>query len=149
MKLDGGQIAMNFVSLNLYSTIQDSIENLKLSYPHKTAILSGDKSIEVQADRALFCVLITNLIENAFKYSEDEVHVIISKTSLKVIDTGIGINKKDLENITDKFYRVHKNSWNNSLGLGLFIVNTLTKLHNFTLDIESEENMGSTFTINF
>ncbi len=149
MKLDGGHIAMNFISLNLYDTIQEAIENLKVSYPNKTAILSGDKNIEIKADRALLCVLITNLIENAFKYSEDEVHVNIDANSFQVIDTGIGINKKDLKNITEKFYRVHKNSWNNSLGLGLFIVNNLSNLHNFKLRIESEENVGSTFTVNF
>ena len=69
--------------------------------------------------------------------------------SLKIIDTGIGISEKNLQNITNKFYRVHENSWNNSLGLGLFIVNNITKLHNFSLEITSIENEGSTFSIKF
>ena len=149
IKLDGGNIAIKLTTLNLYDVINDAIDNIKLSYPNRVATIEGDKNIQIKADRALFCVLITNLVENAFKYSEDEVHIKFDNESLSVIDSGIGINKKDLQNITDKFYRVHKNSWNNSLGLGLFIVNNLTNLHNFRLNVESEEHVGSTFSINF
>ena len=83
------------------------------------------------------------------KYSEDEIVIEITQESIKVIDSGIGISKRDLENITNKFYRVHSNSWNNSLGLGLFIVNNIVNLHKFKLVIESEENEGSTFSIVF
>ena len=149
IKLDGGEMSMNFININLYNLISDSVENIKLTYPNKVVIIEGNKDIEIKADKALFCVVATNLIENALKYSEDEVHVRFDKESLKVIDTGVGISKKDLQKITNKFYRANKNSWNNSLGLGLFIVNNLTKLHNFTLNIESQENIGSTFSINF
>ena len=149
IKLDGGHVSMNFTNINLYEVVNDAVDNIKLTYPNRIAIIEGDKNIQIKADRALFCVLVTNLVENAFKYSEDEVHIKFDKECLKVIDSGIGISKKDLQNITDKFYRVHKNSWNNSLGLGLFIVNNLSNLHNFRLNIESEENIGSTFSINF
>ena len=149
IKLDGGQISINFTALNIFDLISDTVENVKLTYPNRTIIIEGDKELEINADRALFCVVVTNLIENALKYSEDEVHVSFDKDNLKVIDTGVGINKKDLQKITNKFYRANKNTWNNSLGLGLFIVNNLTKLHNFTLNVESQENIGSTFSINF
>ncbi len=149
IRLDGGQMSMNLVNINLYNLINDAVENIKLTYPNKIVIVEGSKDIEIKADKALFCVVVTNLIENALKYSEDEVHVKFDKDSLKVIDTGVGISKKDLQKITNKFYRANKNSWNNSLGLGLFIVNNLTKLHNFTLNVESQENIGSTFSINF
>ena len=69
--------------------------------------------------------------------------------SLSVTDSGIGISEKNLANITNKFYRVHENSWNNSLGLGLFIVSNIINLHKFSLSIKSVENEGSTFTIKF
>ena len=96
-----------------------------------------------------FTVVISNLVENAFKYSEDEVVISFDRESLKVIDMGIGISAKNLENITNKFYRVHENSWNNSLGLGLFIVNNIINLHNFKLEVQSVEHEGSTFSIKF
>ncbi len=149
IKLDSGKQSMQFSTINLYEVILDTAENIKLNYPKREVMIQGDKTIEIKADPSLFSVVISNLIENAFKYSEDEIKIEFDESSLSVIDTGIGINKKNLENITNKFYRVHENSWNNSLGLGLFIVNNILNLHHFYLKIESEENEGSTFTIIF
>jgi signal transduction histidine kinase len=100
-------------------------------------------------DETLFSIVVTNLIENAFKYSEDEVHIIISQKQIEVKDSGIGISEENIKNITEKFYRVHTNSWNNSLGLGLFLVNKLAQLHHFTLKIKSKINEGSSFIIEF
>ena len=149
MKLDGEQQTLSTKAVNLYNLVQESTQNLQLNYPRRDVIIEGDKDVTIQADETLFGIVITNLIENAFKYSEDEVHIKISQNKLEIIDTGIGIDKKDLENITQKFFRVHKNSWNNSLGLGLFLVNKIVTLHNFKLKIESKVNKGSNFTIVF
>jgi len=149
IKLDSGQQSMNFISVNLYDVVIDTVENIKLNYPKKETKILGDSDIVIQADPSLFSVVVSNLVENAFKYSEDEVIIDFDKSSLNIIDTGIGISQKNLENITGKFYRVHENSWNNSLGLGLFIVNNITNLHNFKLEVQSVENEGSTFSIKF
>lgn len=149
IKLDSGQQSMTFTKINLYDVLQDTVENIKISHPTREAIIEGSEELYIKADGALFSVVVSNLIENAFKYSEDDIKITFDENRLSVIDTGIGISKRDLENITTKFYRVHENSWNNSLGLGLFIVNNITRLHNFKLSIESEENEGSTFSINF
>jgi len=140
---------MTFITINLYEIIHDAVENIKINYPSREAIIKGEKSITIQADYSLFSVVITNLIENAFKYSEDEVVIEFDSSSIRVIDTGIGISASNLEKITSKFYRVHENNWNNSLGLGLFIVSNIINLHNFKLSIISKENEGSTFSINF
>ncbi len=147
MKLDGKQQSLSTKRTNLYTLLQETSENLKLSYPRREVIIQGKSDIFIDIDETLFGIVITNLIENAFKYSEDEVYVILSEHSVTVKDTGIGISKKDLEKITQKFYRVHTNSWNNSLGLGLFLVNKIVSLHNFKLTISSEVNKGSSFTI--
>ena len=149
IKLDNGKMSANFTSINLYNLIKESVENTKLSYPKREVVIEGNKEIKIKTDRSLFCILVTNLVENAFKYSEDEVYIKFNTKELRVIDSGIGISKKDLQNITNKFYRVHENSWNNSLGLGLFIVNNIVTLHNFKLDIKSKENVGSTFSVSF
>ena len=92
---------------------------------------------------------ISNLIENALKYSEDEIIVNISQNSICIIDKGIGIEEKELEKINKKFYRISNNGWNNSLGLGLFIVQSVLSLHDFTLKIDSEFKNGSQFSINY
>lgn len=148
-KLDSGQQEMQFKTINLYEILKESAENINLNYAKRQVIINGEKSITIKADSSLFGVVITNLIENAFKYSEDEVVIDFDKNSLSVSDTGIGISQKNLDNITNKFYRVNENSWNNSLGLGLFIVNNILKLHHFKLEIESQEHEGSSFKVIF
>ncbi len=149
IKLDSGKQSISFMNINLYELIIDSVENIELNYPKREVVINGDKEIRIKADSSLFSVVISNLVENAFKYSEERVVINFDEKSLDVVDKGIGISKGNLENITNKFYRVHENSWNNSLGLGLFIVNNITKLHNFSLAIESIENNGSTFSVKF
>lgn len=149
IKLDGGHQNINFIKINLYNEISDAVETIKLSYPKREILIKGDKSIEIKADDALFGVIVSNLIENAVKYSEDAVIINFDASSLNITDTGIGISKKNLENITNKFYRVHENSWNNSLGLGLFIVSNIIHLHKFNLRIKSTEHKGSTFSVDF
>jgi len=149
IKLDSGKQSMNFSTINLHDIVVDTVENIKLNYPKRETIIKGNKNIVIKADPSLFSVVVSNLVENAFKYSEDEVSITFDENNLNIIDTGIGISKENFENITNKFYRVHENSWNNSLGLGLFIVNNIVNLHNFSLDIQSKENEGSTFSIKF
>ena len=149
IKLDSQKQTMNFSNINLYELISDTTENIKLNYPNRETLINGDKNLTIKADISLFGIVISNLVENAFKYSEDEVIINFDEKSLDIIDTGIGISEKNISNITDKFYRVHENKWNNSLGLGLFIVNNIINLHNFTLKIKSKENQGSTFSVKF
>ena len=148
-KLDSGQQEMNFKSIELDKLIKETVENIKMNYPKREVVIEGMKGVTIKGDAALFSVVITNLVENAFKYSEDEVSIRVTSKSLDVIDSGIGISAKNLENITSKFYRVNENTWNNSLGLGLFIVSNILNLHHFKLNIKSKENEGSTFSVSF
>jgi len=148
-KLDSGQQEMQFKIINLHELIKETVESISINYPKREVIIKGNVNLNIKGDASLFSVVITNLVENAFKYSEDDVHITFDSNSLSVTDTGIGISKKNLENITNKFYRVNENSWNNSLGLGLFLVKNILSLHHFKLEIKSIENKGSTFTIKF
>ena len=147
IKLDENKQKINFKKIDLYELTKEIIDDIKDSY-NREIKLFGEK-LEIKADRVLLDVAIRNLIENAIKYSEDEVLVIIKNNSISVIDKGIGIDEENIQKITQKFYRVSNNSWNNSLGLGLSIVSNIVKLHDFTLEIKSEINKGSEFIIKF
>ena len=149
IKLESGQQNIKKRKINLYELLSECADNMKINYHDRETIISGDKTTMIEADETLFNIVTCNLIENAFKYSEDEVHINIYPQYFEVVDSGIGISQKDMQNITEKFYRAHTNQWNNSLGLGLFLVNNIVKLHNFSLEIESKENEGSTFRVRF
>ena len=63
-----------------------------------------------------------------------------------MVDSGIGIKNEHLEKVTSKFYRVDKNSWDNSMGLGLAMVKYVLKELNSSLEIRSQFGKGSTFS---
>lgn len=148
LKLEEGKENIEKKDLDLKSLCEAISIDLKDKYPNRTIKISGDNKI-IQGDDTLISMAISNLIENALKYSEDAVTVEITNEYLKVIDTGIGINETDLLKITRKFYRVSQNGWNNSLGLGLFIVSSILNLHNFKLQISSIYGKGSEFIIKY
>ena len=148
-KLENSGQKLTLKDINIYKLTNECIDTLKHTYKSKEVSIQGSKDIKIKADEALFGVVLTNIIENAFKYSEDEVIIKIDDKRIDIIDTGIGIKEKDLAKISDKFYRVTGNTWNNSLGLGLFLVNNIVELHHFKLEIKSVENEGSTFSVIF
>ncbi|PIF04428.1 MAG: two-component sensor histidine kinase [Arcobacter sp.] len=148
IKLDEGKQPYKFKKANLTNIAKGIITDLKESYASRDIVLEAD-DIFMKIDETMMGIVITNLIENALKYSQDSVIVTISKEKLSVSDTGIGIKSKDIPKLTDKFYRVSNNGWNNSMGVGLSLVLSILKLHNFRLEIQSTENKGSTFNIVF
>ncbi len=127
----------------LQKLIKEVRDNLLQKYKDRDIIIKAE-DITLVADRDMFDNLMTNLIENALKYSEDDVVVEIDKSKIEVIDQGIGIQKEDVENITKRFYRVDS-SWDNSIGVGLYIVKYILKLHDAKLEVKSTPNSGSTF----
>ncbi|SFV63679.1 Two-component system histidine kinase [hydrothermal vent metagenome] len=118
--------------------------NLEEKYNRKIHV-EGNMYI-VRADKALIEIVLKNLIENALKYSTETVYVNISQGRVSVIDKGVGISAENIEKVTKKFFRTDEHTWDNSMGLGLAIVKQILKLHNSVLEIESQENVGSTFS---
>ena len=148
LKLEEGKQELILVSCSMKKIIESCVSDLKDKYKNREILIQGN-DVTLKVDETLISMAISNLIENALKYSEDEIIVNISNNSITVVDKGIGIEEKELEKINKKFYRVSNNGWNNSLGLGLFIVQSVLSLHNFSLQIDSEFKKGSQFSINY
>jgi len=108
-------------------------------------IISNLTPIKIIGDKNLIEIVVYNLISNALKYSKDKVIINLNDKYFEVIDNGIGIEEKHLEKITQKFFRSMKNDWDNSLGLGLYIVEKILKFHNTSLQIQSKIKKGSKF----
>jgi signal transduction histidine kinase len=144
-KLENEKIKLRKTSQTLFEVVNSSIEQIE----NKRIKTNFIEDIEIECDKNLIEIVITNLINNALKYSKDEVTIEISNKTINVIDKGLGISEENLEHIKDKFYRVSKNDWDNSLGLGLAIVEKILKLHNSHLKIESEIGIGSKFSFSF
>lgn len=113
------------------------------------------ENIVIEADKLHFGNIISNLIENAVKYSGENVEIKLSarhsnnKTIISVCDNGIGIPHGAIDKIFDKFYRVSTGNIHNvkGYGLGLFYVKTIIDKHNWEISVESKEGKGSCFKI--
>jgi signal transduction histidine kinase len=118
-------------------------------------VCAPDVDYTIIADEALLEVALTNLIDNAAKYSKEDPKISVTlqkvaqEVKIAVKDNGIGIPENDLERIFQRFYRV--NSINSKKtggsGLGLSIVETIVKKHYGKIYAESTLGEGSTFTI--
>ena len=148
LKLEEGKQELVLLPCSIKKILEDIIPDLEEKYKNREVFIVGE-DFKLNVDETLISMAISNLIENALKYSEDEVTIELTKTSIIIKDKGIGIEERELEKIKNKFYRVSNNGWNNSLGLGLFIVQSILSLHNFKLEVNSEFNKGSEFTINY
>ena len=149
IRLDAKKMTPELISINIYNLTEQIIEDIGQNFKNRDIVLKGKKDIFVDMDSTLMEIAIANIIENALKYSEEAVEIDIDENAISIKDSGIGISKTELENITKKFYRVSNNNWNNSLGLGLSIVSNIIKIHGFKLLIQSEEAHGSTFIISW
>jgi signal transduction histidine kinase len=144
VKLENNDLSIKPSTFDLANVCLDSISILQAKYPERSIRFEGS-SKNVFADKTMLELVITNLIDNALKYSEEEVSVTLTESTISITDKGIGIASNELDKITSKFYRVQKNRWDNSMGLGLSIVSYILKLHDSALTIESTQGVGSTF----
>ncbi|TYB32196.1 MAG: cell wall metabolism sensor histidine kinase WalK [Candidatus Mcinerneyibacterium aminivorans] len=138
---------------NAFVIVKEKAENKGLKLSKK---LPGDEFI-IEGDKFKLEQLFINLLDNAVKYTnkgsvrisarelnDDRVQVIIE-------DTGIGIAKKHLNRIFERFYVVDKSRSRKKggTGLGLSIVKHILKLHDAEMDVQSKKNKGTKFTIFF
>ncbi len=144
VKLENNDVKLYKSEFDLCELTEEVVQNLNKKYKDR-AIHAECASTVIYADKTTIEMVLINLVDNAMKYSEADVTVTISDDRLNVIDQGIGIAEKEIKKISSKFYRVEKNTWDNSLGLGLAIVGYILNLHKTTLKIESELGIGSTF----
>lgn len=120
-----------------------------------TAIPSG---LTVTADRTHLYNMLSNLIENAIKYTDNEdCQIVLSaeatsqQVSISVTDNGIGISEAHRKHIFEKFYRVPNGNLHNvkGYGLGLYYVKNMMEKHHGTIRLKSTPGKGSVFTLCF
>lgn len=148
-------IKVNKQSFDIKELINDIVE--------KNFHLASDKHISVEinidklpdsynGDQKLLDHSFTNMITNAIKYSKNDTSVTIfgdvveDKLFMRVKDSGIGIPKEDLDKIGKKFFRAANTLSVAGTGIGLYLTKYFIELHNGSVLIESELNVGTTIT---
>jgi two-component system phosphate regulon sensor histidine kinase PhoR len=152
------ELQLNLVPLQGHEVIQNVLENYQLQLKEKEAdvqLLLNAKNDMISADEVHFTNLVSNLIDNAIKYSNDKLRITISTHSTKnhvivrVADNGIGMSKESVKRIFEKFYRAHTGNLHNvkGFGLGMSYVKTVIDAHKGKIKVESTPGKGTSFTI--
>lgn len=144
-KFENGDLTPKATQFNLYNLAKECTNSFQDKHSERVFTCKGE-DLKVIADKTMIELVITNLIDNAVKYSQSDVEVRLENGSLHVKDNGIGIEPKEIEKVTNKFYRSDTLTWDNSMGLGLALVKYILNLHHTDLDIKSELGVGSEFS---
>ena len=156
-KLDTQDYKLNIVEFDA-SVSLENIVNLSEAKAKKAEVellLKPTEKTIVAFDEKLFQRMITNLVENAIRYTPAGGQVVVSifreddKIILRVDDTGIGISEQDLDRIFDSFYRSEKarKFSHDGTGLGLTICQRIAHLHNCEILVESKIDQGTAFIV--
>lgn len=158
--LDRQEVQLNLKPLNAHQIIQDVADNFMLRLQEKDGTLELNLNAErdlIEADEVHFSNLVNNLLDNAVKYSKENVapkvciHTYTDKKNfvLRIEDNGIGMNRETLKRIFEKFYRAHTGNIHNvkGFGLGLSYVKTVVEAHDGLIKADSTLGKGSCFTI--
>ena len=140
--------------------LRDVIDNCvkKISVPSNKTVdihLIHNDDFTITADKMHITNIVNNLLENSIKYSKENInieidyHKEINDVFISIKDNGLGISKRDIKFIFDKFYRC-KSLYNKNIpgmGLGLTYVRLLVDAHRGNIEVDSEEGTGTVFTI--
>ncbi|MEP7142622.1 MAG: HAMP domain-containing sensor histidine kinase, partial [Ferruginibacter sp.] len=158
--LDRQEVQLNLKKTYAHDLITSALNNINLQvdqvHGHLEVKLDAQKDL-VLADEVHFTNLISNLLDNAVKYSKDNLHIKIctqtagNQFKIKIEDNGIGMNKETVNRIFEKFYRAHTGNLHNvkGFGLGLSYVKTMVEAHHGTIKVESVPGKGSSFLLSF
>lgn len=151
-----GKIKVNYAEIDLCEFFKQIVEEIQLNTKSHTINFETDfeKNI-VRADKKMVRIIMVNLLTNAIKFSPhaNQVGLFVrlknSTLLITVKDYGIGIPKKDIKNLFTSFYRASNAEDIEGTGLGLNIVKKTLDLLNGTITVDSKENVGTIFTVEF
>lgn len=157
-KLERGEETELVVSdVDLRAVTEEVIAELSSELKKKNVAAQISGNATVQADSKKIFEIVENLCSNAIHYNKENGKISVEivddgdNVTLKVVDTGIGIEKENIPRLCERFYRVDKSRSKKTggTGLGLAIVKHICALYNAEFSIESEIGIGTTVTVAF
>lgn len=158
--LDKQVVQLNVKPLKVHQILNGIISNFQLQLEDRQANVQlqlNATNDSVQGDDVHFTNMLSNLIDNAIKYSKDNIPLELRINTVNagrfiritIEDNGIGMNKETVNRIFEKFYRAHTGNVHNvkGFGLGLSYVKTMVEAHEGRIKAESSLGKGSSFMI--
>ena len=156
--LDQGHLVLKKTPVEIREILSAVIHNFKLQVENQQGILvfeDTEEDVMVEGDRVHLMNVMTNLVDNAIKYSKEKPEVSVSMKTvgdqllIGVKDNGIGISKENQKKIFDRFYRVSTGNVHDvkGFGLGLSYVKLIVEQHGGSIGVKSELNKGTEFDV--
>lgn len=156
-KNENKKLNYNFKDISLVSMIDAVLDEMNywLELNKFQVEFDHEYDIIVKADEESLKLVLSNLVSNAIKYSDDKktlsikIYKTLIKAFIEIQDSGIGIPKEKQKYVFDKFYRIKggKNSYISGTGLGLKVSKDIVEAHGGKIYLDSELNKGTKFTI--
>ncbi|MGM0452314.1 MAG: ATP-binding response regulator [Thermodesulfobacteriota bacterium] len=157
-KIESGLIHQEKEALDIGEIVEQQVGLYQDNAAEKSIDLTGkrpDEAISVMGNRTNIEEVIANLISNAIRYTPEGGKIRVAAgeedhyATITVADTGFGIPEAERDQIFQRFYRVknEKTRYINGTGLGLAIVKSIVEAHNGRIEVESEEDKGTTFSV--
>ena len=156
-QLEGNAYRFTKDELDFSGLVKDAVKNFETRYPERSLKTFIDEDIDIHGDAMLLKLLLSNLLENANKYSPKNKTIELhlgkkqGETFLEVIDEGSGIPEEERSAVFEKFYRIGNEQTRKAqgTGLGLFICHKIVKDHGGTISIKDNQPSGSKFIVQF
>lgn len=158
-KIRSNQIYLHKQTFNAKATLEMIVEQLSLKAESAKNVLIIDcpSDVQIYADYDRFVQIVVNLTQNAIQFTQEGEISLVGRmedgfSTIKVEDTGIGIDAKEVENIWERYFKAdvsRKNTVYGESGLGLAIVQQLMNLHGAKISVDSTPGKGTSFTLIF
>ena len=155
-QIDAGAYPSSKEELDFSDLVCDVVHQFKNRYPDRKIITEVERDVDLTADPLLLKLLVSNLLENANKYSDkgDSITCKLygnNRVTLQVIDEGAGINDEEKKNIFQKFYRIGNEQTRKTqgTGLGLYLCKKIATYHGADIFVTDNQPRGSIFTVQF
>jgi len=157
-RLDKGEVKLNKEPVNVNELVEDAISRVALLVEEREGVIScvcQANNPVIEADEFHFNNIMSNLLDNALKYSPGKPEIFVStrnvndKIEISVSDKGMGMTPDVQKRVFEKFYRVSTGNVHDvkGFGLGLAYVKNMVEAHGGTISLRSAPGKGSTFTI--
>ncbi|WP_428331381.1 PAS domain S-box protein [Mucilaginibacter sp.] len=152
-RLEDGKIALNKERFDLHPLIKETAHDAQYLSSNHHVQLKDCEDINIYADRDKIGQVLMNLLSNAIKYSPKGGNIIIGcekmagKVKVYISDEGVGISEFDKKRLFERFFRSKNEKIRtvSGFGIGLFLVSEILRYHDSKIEVESQENKGSTF----
>lgn len=156
-QLDGHSYRISKEELNLSDLVNDVINQFSMRYHDRKLLQNIQEDIDLNGDPLLLKLLVSNLLENANKYSPKEKPITIQLRKnakgiqLNVKDEGCGIRKEEKKDVFRKFYRIGNEQTRTAkgTGLGLYLCKKIAEDHGGSITVEDNQPLGSNFIVSF